>query len=140
VASDSLVCLVDDDLSVRESVSGVLRSIGFDVRAFESAEAFLSEAEVARTDCLILDVTMPGMSGVELQEFLIADGHSVPIVFITARAEPALQTRVMERGAIACLAKPFPEGSLLLAIETALDAKNDGSGNHGKRNDFHRGR
>src|SRR5262249_11359007 len=127
VASDSMVCLVDDDLSVRESVAGVLRSIGFNVHAFESAEDFLSGADVACTDCLILDVTMPGMSGVDLQELLITEGCSVPIVFITALAEGALKARVMERGAIACLVKPLSEDSLLGAVKTALDCKDEGT-------------
>ena len=123
VPTEPVVCVVDDDLSVRESVSGALRSIGFDVRAFESAEAFLSGGEVAYIDCLILDVTMPGMSGVQLQDRLVADGCSVPIVFITARAEPGLRTRVIDRGAIACLVKPFAEESLLGAIHTALESR-----------------
>ena len=127
MASEPVVCLVDDDLSVRESVAGALRSIGFDVRAFESAEAFLSAADSSRTDCLILDVTMPGMSGLELQDHLLGAGRSVPIVFITARSEPALRTRVMERGAIDCLVKPFAEDSLLGAVKIALDSKDEGT-------------
>ena len=115
------MCLVDDDLSVRESLAGALQAMGFGVRTFESAEAFLCAPDVLRTDCLILDVTMPGMSGLELQELLIAEGRLVPIVFITARAEPAIETRAMGRGAIACLVKPFTEHSLLSAIEAALE-------------------
>jgi len=122
MSSSRVVCIVDDDESVRESLSGLLRSVGFVTRPFASAEAFLSGHDHALTQCVILDVTMPGMSGAELQEHLLATGHEPPIVFITARTEQALHTRLLERGAIACLVKPFQEEELLAAVKAATQA------------------
>lgn len=120
MVSVAVVCIVDDDESVRESLTGLLRSVGLDARPFASAEEFLDGWDLTSTRCVILDVTMPGMSGAELQEHLIAAGSDPPIVFITARTEEALRKRLLERGAIACLVKPFPEQELLQAVSTAL--------------------
>lgn len=119
MAASSLVCIVDDDESVRESVAGLLRSVGLKTRAFASADEFLAGYEQSRIGCVILDVTMPGMSGADLQEQLRARGNSPPLVFITARTEPALHARLLERGAIACLVKPFQEDELFAAVRTA---------------------
>jgi FixJ family two-component response regulator len=119
MAATSLVCIVDDDESVRESVAGLLRSVGLKTRAFTSADEFLAVYEGSLIGCVILDVTMPGMSGADLQEHLRAKGNSPPIVFITARTEPALHARLLERGAIACLVKPFQEEELFAAVHTA---------------------
>lgn len=119
MAASSLVCIVDDDESVRESVAGLLRSAGLKTRAFASADEFLAGYEQSPIGCVILDVTMPGMSGADLQEQLRARGNSPPLVFITARTEPALHARLLERGAIACLVKPFQEEELFAAVRTA---------------------
>lgn len=115
----SLVCIVDDDESVRESVAGLLRSAGLKTRAFASADEYLAGNEPSSIGCIILDVTMPGMSGADLQEHLRARGNSPPIVFITARTERALHARLLERGAVACLVKPFQEEELFAAVRTA---------------------
>jgi FixJ family two-component response regulator len=121
-----VVCIVDDDESVRESVTGLLRSVGFDTRPFASAEEFLCGHPASVINCVVLDVTMPGMSGAELQEHLLAAGQHLPIVFITARTEQALHTRLLARGAIACLVKPFQEEELLAAVKAATRAASGG--------------
>ena len=120
--SGSTVCIVDDDESVRESLTGLLRACGFNARPFESVEAFLA-LRPAKADCLILDVTMPGMQGTALQEHLLLESKPLPIVFITARTEEALRTELLERGAIACLFKPFASDTLLSAVQEATRAK-----------------
>ena len=116
MAKGQTVCLVDDDQSVRESLSGLLRSVGQSVRAFASAEEFLSVLDELTPSCLILDVTMPGMTGPDLQQRLLQDQRGIPIIFITARTEPALRIRVLELGAVAYLVKPFSEAELLDAV------------------------
>ena len=116
----SLVSVVDDDESVRESLPDLLRQFGFDAQAFSSAEAFLTSEVVSETSCLILDVAMPGMSGPDLQVELIRRRQAIPIVFITANGDQALRPRLLARGAVACLFKPFSETALLDALNAAL--------------------
>ena len=116
-----VVCIVDDDESVRESLTGLFRSIGFLAHPFSSAEEYLATPAGARGGCLILDVTMPGMSGASLQELLVERREAPPIVFITARTEEALHQRLLARGAIACLVNPFHEDALLDAVRKAID-------------------
>lgn len=128
MSTGPLVCIVDDDESVRESLAGLLRSVGLAARPFASAEEFLAGYEPSSTQCAILDVTMPGMSGVDLQEHLRARGIALPLVFITARAEPALHARLMDRGAVACLVKPFQEEELFAAVRAALSGARVGEG------------
>src|SRR5205085_530793 len=111
-----VVSVVDDDESVRESLPDLLREFGFAVAAFSSAEDFLASDYVGRTRCLILDVAMPGMSGPELQRELILRRQEIPIVFITALGDATVRPRLLERGAAACLLKPFSETALLEAI------------------------
>jgi FixJ family two-component response regulator len=115
-----LIAVVDDDESVRESLPDLLREFGFAVAAFSSAEAFLASQELARCDCLILDVAMPGMSGPELLQALRRQGRNIPVIFITAHAEAADRPRLMQQGAVECLAKPFSEAALLRALNAAL--------------------
>src|ERR1700744_61274 len=103
MAKSKLVSVVDDDESVRESLPDLLRSFGFEVEPFSSAEAFLASGGPDRTGCLVLDVAMPGMSGPELQQELSRLGRDIPIVFITSHADDAVKPRVLERGAVACL-------------------------------------
>ena len=116
-----MISVVDDDESVRESLEGLLKSVGFRVKTFEGAEDFLDSEQLNETHCLILDVRLGGMSGVELQRGLLAKSHSVPIVFITAHGDEALRARVMADGAADYLVKPFGEEALLAAVETALN-------------------
>ena len=114
-----LVSIVDDDQSVRESLPDLLKALGFSVRAFASAEDFLASECVDQTECLVLDVSMPGMTGPELQDEM-ARRRRLPIIFITAHADDATRSRVMDAGAVAYLMKPFNESSLLAAINVAL--------------------
>ena len=115
-----LVSIVDDDESVRESLPDLLRELGFAAEAFSSAEEYLKSDSLERTDCLLLDITMPGMSGPALQEELKRRGHRIPIVFITARGDETTCSRVLEQGAVACLSKPFSDSALRDALNAAL--------------------
>jgi FixJ family two-component response regulator len=116
-----LVTVVDDDESVRESLPDLLRLCGFAVEAFSSGEAFLASDVVSRTSCLLLDVAMPGMSGPELQHELTRRRQTIPIVFITANGDRAVRPRLLARGAVDCLFKPFSEAALLDAVGAALE-------------------
>jgi FixJ family two-component response regulator len=118
----ALVCVVDDDESVRESLPDLLKELGFDAEAFPSAEAFLESDFVGRTRCLLLDVTMPGMSGPELQQELARRGIEVAIIFITAHVDEAVRTSLLAQGAVECLFKPFSENTLVEALRSALGA------------------
>jgi FixJ family two-component response regulator len=115
-----LVTVVDDDESVRESLPDLLRLCGFAVEAFSSGEAFLASDVVSRTSCLLLDVAMPEMSGPELQQELTRRREAIPIVFITANGDRAVRPRLLARGAVECLFKPFSEAALLDAVKAAL--------------------
>ncbi len=116
----SLIAVVDDDESVRESLPDLLRECGFVARAFSSAEAFLASEVMSETNCLILDVAMPGMSGPELQQELSRRQQEIPIVFITANGDQTVRPRLLAKGAVECLFKPFSEAALLDALNTAL--------------------
>jgi FixJ family two-component response regulator len=116
----SLISIVDDDESVRESLSSLLRSAGFGTRVFASAEEFLNSAHRRDTACLILDLRMPGMSGLELQSRLSDADHKIPIIFITAHGEEGDRMQAFKAGAVDFLYKPFSEKALLKAVDTAL--------------------
>jgi len=116
----SLVSVVDDDESVRESLPDLLREFGFTSLSFSSAEEFLASEYIGLTNCLILDVGMPGMSGLELQRELKLRGQNIPIVFITANRDEGVRPRVLAQGAVACLFKPFSDTALLEALNMAL--------------------
>jgi len=118
----SLVSVVDDDESVRESLPDLLRECGFAVQAFSSAEEFLASDYVAQTQCLILDIAMPGMSGPDLQRELTLRRQPIPIVFITAHGDVTVRPHLIRLGAVECLFKPFSEAALLEALGTALGA------------------
>jgi FixJ family two-component response regulator len=118
----SLVSVVDDDESVRESLPDLLRALGFAAQAFPSAEEFLASDLLEQTTCLILDVSMPGMSGPELKRELELRGQAVPTIFITAHAEAASRPEVLE-GSVGCLVKPFSDTQLLDALNTALGTR-----------------
>jgi FixJ family two-component response regulator len=116
----ALISVVDDDESLRESLEGLLKSLGYGVEVFSSAEGFLSSDALEKTDCLILDVRMPGMSGPDLQKWLMENQNRVPIIFITAHGDEDVISQVMADGAVDCLLKPFTEDSLLSAISLSL--------------------
>ena len=113
-----LVTVIDDDQSVRESLPDLLRAFGFSAQAFASAEDFLASDCLARTNCVLLDIAMPGMTGIELQ---IALAQRLPIVFITAHADDATRAQVINAGAVDCLLKPFAEDALLAALTLAIE-------------------
>jgi FixJ family two-component response regulator len=118
-----LVSIVDDDESVRESLPDLLKELGFAARAFSSAEEFLKSDTVLQTECLILDIAMPGMSGPELQHELKRRQIQTPIIFITAHQDEAVRRGTVDQGAVECLLKPFTDTALLHALNTALRAK-----------------
>ena len=119
----SLVAVIDDDDSVRESLPDLLDELGFASRAFESAEAFLASGYLDRAHCLVLDVAMPGMTGPELQLELERRRQNIPIVFISANTDEDLCPRLLEQGAVACLSKPFTDTALLAALRDALETQ-----------------
>lgn len=115
-----LLSVIDDDESVRESLPYLLNRFGFAVQAFSSAEEFLASDQISQTKCLILDITMQGMSGPELFEELRRLGFDIPIIFITAQRDEKVRSQVLEQGAIACLFKPFSGTALRAALDDAL--------------------
>ena len=115
-----MISIVDDDESVREAMRRLVRSLGYAATTFTSAEEYLHSDHVERTSCLISDVKMPGMSGVELQARLIADGRGTPIIFITAFPEERVRARVLQAGAIGYLSKPLGDECLLECLAKAL--------------------
>ena len=119
----SLVSIVDDDESVRESLPDLLKEFGFASQTFSSAEEFLASDGIARTQCLILDVAMPGMCGPELQGELNRRKIEIPIIFITGHRDETLGSRLIEQGAIACLIKPFSDAAMLEALNSAFHVK-----------------
>ena len=118
---DPLISIVDDDESVRQALKSLIGSVGFRTEVFGSGEEFLNSAYVLQTDCLIADVRMPGMTGLELQERLNSSGSNISIVFISAHDDKEARLRGLRAGAIAFLQKPFSEDSLLGAISAGLD-------------------
>ena len=116
----SLVSVVDDDESIRQALPDLLRQFGFAAETFASAEAFLASQFVGETSCLLLDVAMPGMSGPDLQQELTRRRQKIPIVFITAYGDASVLRRLLARGAVRCLIKPFSDAALLDAVDAAL--------------------
>ena len=119
----SLVSVVDDDESVRESLPDLLREFGFASRAFSSAEAFLASDYVDKTNCLILDVCMPGTTGLDLHRELKLRGQQIPTIFMTAKRDEAIRARALEQGAVKFLYKPFSDTALLEALNAAIQPK-----------------
>jgi FixJ family two-component response regulator len=122
------ISVIDDDESVRRTTSRLIESFGFRAAAFESAESFLSSGHLKDTSCLIVDVHMPGMNGLQLQSQLAAAGCSIPIIFITARDDKESRRRATQAGAIAFLGKPFSDEQLLQSIRLALHEFGDEPG------------
>jgi FixJ family two-component response regulator len=120
----SLITVVDDDTSVRESMSSLLRSVGHAVNEFGSAEELVASGALDRTDCVITDVRMPGMSGLELQRRLALSHPRLPVILMTAHAsDEEVRLRALKDGAVAYLSKPLDEGTLLRAVETVVHKK-----------------
>lgn len=115
-----LIAIVDDDEALRNSLDNLLRSAGFRAHGFASAEAFLRSDQARETACLMVDVRMPGMNGLDLQRQMVAANWQIPIIFITAHADDEARARALEAGAVAFLYKPCREDDLLHAIDVAL--------------------
>jgi FixJ family two-component response regulator len=120
MSSVPLIAIVDDDDALRTSLDNLIRSIGFRAHGFSSADAFLRSNHAHETACLILDVRMPGMNGLELQRQMMAAHWQIPIIFITSHADDEARARALDAGAVAFLYKPCREADLLQAIDAAL--------------------
>jgi len=130
MAKPLLVSVVDDDESIREALPDLLKELGYSVQAFSSAEEFLASDCVGSTKCLILDLSMPGMSGPDLQRELVLRRQQIPIVYITAHGDEATRCRLVEQGAAECLFKPFSDMELRNALNAALRANGAGALEH----------
>src|SRR5262245_38907619 len=116
----AMISIIDDDQLVRESTADLISSLGHEPLIFASAEQFLASGRVEDTACIITDLHMTGLSGLDLQSRLLADGHRTPVIFITGYPKAAAQARALEAGAVAFLSKPFEEGALISSLEIAL--------------------
>lgn len=114
------IAIVDDDRSMQSALEDLLESAGLSARCFGSAEEFLEWSGRNHSACLVLDVRLPGMTGLELQAKLEAEGCGIPVIFITAQGDPGLKTKAMQAGAVEFLSKPFDDGDLLEKIQSAL--------------------
>lgn len=122
--SDTIVIsIVEDDPFVREATRGLVRSLGFAAATFTSAEKFLQSGGAESASCIIADIRMPGLSGLELQQHLISQGHRIPIIFMTAFPDDRIRASALANGAVGFLAKPFKEASLINCIEAALKSR-----------------
>jgi FixJ family two-component response regulator len=114
------IAVIDDDESVRESLPDLIGTFGYAAKAFFSAEEYLASDLVDQTECLVLDIEMPGMSGIELQQELTRRGRSIPTVFITAHGDEQFCQRLRRSGSVECLLKPFTDTALLDALDAVL--------------------
>jgi FixJ family two-component response regulator len=115
-----MISIVDDDEAVRNATRALIRSLGYRVETFASAEEFLESDRLHETACLISDVQMPGLNGIELQARLKADGHRIPIIFVTAFPDAHVRDRAMQSGAVSFMSKPFSEANLIVCLDRAL--------------------
>jgi FixJ family two-component response regulator len=122
ITNNKVVAIVDDDEEVRVALGGLLRSAGLTARAFESAEEFINSGQKGQTACLIADIRMPGMSGLELQAKLNAEGCRIPIIFITAHGDARMRMQALRAGAVEFMAKPFDDEALLETVRAALES------------------
>lgn len=120
MAKPSIISVIDDDEAVREATGDLIRSLGFAAATFASAAEYLHSGRLSNTACVIADVQMPAMSGAELQQRLIADGHKIPIIFMTAFPEEGMRLRLLSAGACGYLRKPFGDKCLITCLDKAL--------------------
>ncbi len=118
----AIVTVVDDDDSLRDALQGLLKAAGFPAQAFASAEEFLKSGQQQKTECLITDIRMPGMSGLELQAQLNAEHRRIPIIFLTAHGDEKMRMQALRAGAVEFLAKPFDADALIENVRAALDS------------------
>ena len=123
MAKSHLISIIDDDPSVRLATQSLVRSLGYTAEVFCSAEEYLQSGRVGDSSCVITDLHMPGMSGTDLQDRLVADGHQIPIIFVTAYFEERTLARVLDAGAVGFLRKPFSDESLIECLDKALHAR-----------------
>jgi FixJ family two-component response regulator len=119
-SQDHMISIVDDDESVREATKGLVRSLGYAAATFSSAEEFLSSDRIHATSCVIADVQMPGLSGIDLQHRLVAQGLRLPVIFVTAFPDDRTRQRAIDAGAVDYLSKPFSDEQLVSCLNTAL--------------------
>ena len=117
-----IIAIVDDDESMREATENLVRSLGYHASTFSSADEFLNSEQLHDTSCLITDLHMPGLSGIDLQDRLIARGHRIPIIFITGYPDENVRTRAIKAGAVGFLSKPYNHDHLLGCLDKALKA------------------
>jgi FixJ family two-component response regulator len=118
-----LISVVDDDASIRSALKSLMRSARYDVEAFASAEEFLASGQLSHTACLILDISLPGMSGFDLQNLLNSQPRHIPIIFITAQGDETSRQRALKGGAVDFLNKPVRRETLFKAIKSAMEAR-----------------
>jgi FixJ family two-component response regulator len=128
VSKARTISVIDDDESIRRALKGLIRSLGYDAATFATAEEYLDSEDLQDTLCLITDIHMPGISGIELQERLIKGGHRTKIIFITGVHDDSLRTRALEAGAVGFLKKPFDDDCLVKYLDKALKATGDTAG------------
>jgi len=121
VLSEPAISIVDDDAFVRDSIGDLLTSLGYRSQTFASSEEFLKSGQVSNTVCLITDLNMPGLNGLDLQAHLLEKGYCTPVIFVTAFADSKARERALKAGAVAFLSKPFEEDSLIQAVGSALE-------------------
>ena len=121
MSKPAVISIIDDDLMVRESTADLIISLGYQALTFDSGEQFLASGCLKDTACIITDLHMPGLNGLDLQSRLLAEGHRTPIIFITAYPKEAARSRALTAGAVAFLSKPFEESALISSLETALE-------------------
>jgi len=117
-----MISIVDDDEAVRKATQTLIRSLGYRAATFASVEEFLGSKRLHETSCVISDVQMPGLTGIELQERLAANGHRIPIIFITAFPDDRMRDRAMRSGAVSFMSKPYSEANLIVCLDRALKA------------------
>ena len=127
MANAPVISIIDDDESVREATKSLIKSLGYTASTFSSAEEYLRSGDVWESSCVITDLHMPGMSGADLQARLIANGHSTPVIFMTAYYDERVRDRVLDAGAFGFLRKPFSEDSLIECLDKALNSPIAGS-------------
>ena len=120
VSSERTISIVEDDESLRLALVGLMKCVGYSASGYESAERFLANGAASASDCIITDIHMPGLSGIELTERLRADGHDVPVIMISARSDPGIEQKAMASGAACFLKKPFEMDELIACVEDAL--------------------